>query len=177
MTWFANYIFAEPKQTVISKFCTIPEILNRLYLVADLDGYNWFDKRVCHGLPSEGLLVGREICNLESYEAKWHGDDAISWDAFVGPDNIEVIQPEILLSSEDIHDDLEEAHLKEAQPPAGFLHFLKWVNLTTNSVISFYYCATWGGDTEQEFAWVFSDEDKVFIQTLEIAHEGMTRVQ
>jgi hypothetical protein len=160
MTWYANYILAEPKQTIIRKLCAVPAISNGLYLVKDLDDYLWFDERVRHGLPPGGLLVGREICDLGSHAEQWHGDEAISWKVFIGPENIEVIQPEIIISFEE--DDVQKSYLEETLPPIEFLRFLKWVSITTGSVVSFYYCFTWGGDTEEEFAWVFSDEDKVY---------------
>lgn len=160
MTWYANYILAEPTPATINKFCTVPEISKGLYVVRNLDNYVWFDEKVCHGLPPGGLLVGREVCNLDSHAAEWHRDEAISWNAFIGPENVEVIEPSVVIVAVD--DELEKAHLKEALPPIAFLRFLKWVNLTTSSVVSFYYCATWGGDTEEEFAWVFSENDKVY---------------
>lgn len=162
MTWFANYIFAEPKPAVISSLCAIPEMSQGLYLVKDLDDFQWFDPKVRHNLPSDGLLVGREVCDLGSYAAEWHGDNAISWNAFVGPETVPVIGPEIILSSPAMAH-LEQTHLEEAFPPVEFLRFLKWLNLTSKSVITFYYCATWGGDTEAEFAWVFIGEDKLYL--------------
>lgn len=180
MTWYANFVFAEPKPTAISKFCTVSEISNGLYFVQDLDDYVWFDERVRHGLPSRGLLVGREICHPESHAASWHGEQAISWNVFRGLDIYEVIQPELVISFE--KDTSERGYLEEVLPPLPFLRFLKWVNVTTKSIVSFYYGATWGGDTEEEYAWVFGDEDRVYRfrdyeTTFEFHHNGSREIK
>ena len=160
MTWFANYIFAEPKPSVISEFCNIPEVSNGLYIVDDLNDFQWPDSSVCHGLPPGGFLISREICNLEAHAAGWYNDKAISWNVFIGPENIKVIEPSVIISTE--LDESELAHLKEALPPIEFLRFLKSINLNTGSVVGFYYCATWGGDIEEEFAWIFDEEDRIY---------------
>lgn len=160
MTWYANYILATPKPETISKFCAVPELSGGLYVVKELDDYAWFDERVRHGLPPEGVLVGREVGNFASHAAEWHRTDFISWNTIHGPDTYEVIQPEYVITYED--DPSEIAHLEEALPPIEFLRFLKWINETSGSVVSFYYCVTWGGDIEEEFAWIFSDEDRVY---------------
>ncbi len=160
MTWFANYIFAEPKPSVISEFCNIPEVSDGLYVVENIDDFKWFDVSISHRLPPGGFLIGREICNLEAYAANWHNNETISWEVFVGPDDIKVIEPSVIISSE--ADESELAHLNEALPPIEFLRFLKSVNLDTDSVVGYYYCAMWAGMIEEEFAWVFDKEDRVY---------------
>lgn len=160
MTWFANYIFAEPKPSVISEFCNVPEVSNGLYLVKNLDSFKWFDPSVRHGLPPGGFLVGREICNPEASAAEWHDDEIIAWHSFAGPEHIRVIEPRGVISRE--VDKVERAHLNEVLPPIEFLRFLKSISLNTGSVVGFYSCATWGGAIEEEFAWVFDKEDKIY---------------
>lgn len=179
MTWYANYILAEPTPATLNKFCTLLEISKGLYVIRNLDGYVWFDEKIRHDLPLGGLLVCREICNLGSHAATWHGDEVISYDTFLGPENVGVIEPRVIIAAET--DNFENAHLKEALPPLAFLRFLKWVNITTGSVVSFYYCATWGGDTEEEFAWVFTDNERVYRfkdyeNTLEYRKDGSVEV-
>lgn len=162
MTWFANSIFAEPKPAVIASLCTSPEMAQGLYLVKDLADFQWFDPQVRHGLPAEGLLVGREVCDLGSPAARWHADKAISWHALVGPATVPVLQPEVILSSPALADS-DLALLQEVFPPIEFLRYLKWLNLTSQSLVSYYACATWGGEVEVEFAWVFTEMDRLYI--------------
>jgi hypothetical protein len=41
---------------------------------------------------------------------------------------------------------------------------LKSVSQSTHSSISFYHCAMWGGEVEEEFAWIFGAEDSVLVR-------------
>jgi hypothetical protein len=46
--------------------------------------------------------------------------------------------------------------------PARFLKFLKWLSITTGSVVAYYTAFSWGGPYEVEFSYVFEPEERVY---------------
>ena len=160
MTWYAGYILTSPEKTIIDDLSTIPNIDKNLYKIRDLNNFKWFDKKVKHDLSDEGLLVCREVFNKESTdEAEYYNDEFISTDKFVGPENYEVLKPQMV--KDILKDEIDVDHFEEVCPPINFLRFLKWLNRNNKKVISYYYCATWGGDTEMEFSWTFEDSEEI----------------
>ncbi|CAG0930134.1 hypothetical protein TFLX_01611 [Thermoflexales bacterium] len=161
MTWYADHIFAQPTPSVLSAFCTAGSLSNSLYLVDDLNGHSWPRLDLRHNLPSQGLLVVCEVCNPNTHAAGWYGARAIHWTDSVSQLDVNVIRPEDTLSHADYKISLE------AYPSLGLLRFLKFVSLSTHSNVSFYHASMWGGDLEEEFAWIFGDEDKVLVSQAE----------
>ncbi len=146
MTWSAGHIYAEPKPSIISAFCAVDALSTGLYLVKDLTGHEWWHDENRHNMPTNGLLVVRE---LSSSEDKSDEGDEVFWDGVVGPLDTEIIHlPGVL---------------PWGSPPVEFLRFLKWVSDTTDTTVTYYHCRTWGGLVDSQFAWIFDREDKVYI--------------
>jgi hypothetical protein len=79
MTWYAYHLFAEASPSLLDKFLASPVMSKGVYWVRDLTDYPWHDSRVKHDLPPNGLLVVRPICSPSTHEAKWYGNQIISW--------------------------------------------------------------------------------------------------
>ena len=157
MTWYTTQVFVEPKQSIISAFCSAGLLSNGLFLIKHLDSYQWPHPESYHNIPVNGLLIVRELCNPNTHAASWHGENAIYWNNSVRYTDTDVIRPIDIFSPDEF--DISE----ESYPQIELLHFLKQVSKATNSTISLYHCAMWAGDIEEDFAWVFSDEDKVYV--------------
>lgn len=172
MTWFSSHIYAEPTQSVIGTFSVHPAASKGIYLLTNPIEHDWAYPQSRHELPENGLLVVREVCNPakddvpfnpEKYESRWHGDKTISWDNFVGPNDIEVILPSVLPVRLGVKVDVE--FKTRSYPPTPLLRFLKHLNLTTHTAITYYHHETAANHYyEQEFAWVFDEEDKVYVR-------------
>lgn len=146
MTWSASHIYAEPKPSVISAFCFVDALSDGLYLVKDFAGHEWWHDENRHNIPVNGLLIVRELSSSadQSDEA-----DVVFWDDVACPSNTNIINlPGVP---------------PYGFPPAAFLRFLKWVSDTTDTTITYYHCEMWGGLVDNEFAWIFDREDKVYV--------------
>jgi hypothetical protein len=164
MTWYASHIYAEPNPTVVSALSRHPVLSKGLYLVNSLKGHQW-ESKPHHGLPRKGLLVGRELCAPRTEEAEWHQrrDSSISWEEITGPTGIDIILPEYLPVSE--FGRLYHDHGQAAYPPIAFLRFLKHLHETTNTTVSFYHHFSAAEQAvQQEFAWVFGEEELVYVR-------------
>ncbi|MCC7450441.1 MAG: hypothetical protein IT324_23685 [Anaerolineae bacterium] len=146
MTWSASHIYAEPKPSVISAFCSIDALSDGLYLVKDLAGHEWWHDENRHNIPVNGLLIVRELSSSADQSDE---TDVVFWDDIVGPLTINIISL--------------PAIPPWGFPPVEFLRFLKWVSDTTDTTITYYHCAMWGGLVDSEFAWIFDREDKVYV--------------
>ena len=90
MTWYASQIYAGPKPEVRALFAAHPILSKGMYHLNHLDHFHWPEgidalHHKQHGLPPDGLLVGREFCAPGTKEFAYHREDAISWDAIIGP--------------------------------------------------------------------------------------------
>lgn len=145
-----------------------------MYLLTDVDGHQWLYPKGRHGMPPNGLLVVREVCNPETdnkpynpnvYESSWHGNSAIPWADLTGPQEIDIILPPVIpaRSASQVTFDILESS-KRAYPPIEFLRYLKHLSRLTGSSITYYHHESGGnGIYEQEFAWTFGNEDKVYV--------------
>lgn len=164
MTWFANQVFAEPTRDVIAAFARIPGLRRHLFHLRDLSEHRWpFPEKYAHGLPAGGLLVAREVCDLDSLAGE-ENDDAVSWNALVGPPDLPLdIQPEELTAQQP---DLNEADL----PPPAFLRFLKHVATDTRTVVSYFVASTFAGRLEYAYSFVFGPRERAYVHV----EEGLT---
>jgi hypothetical protein len=172
VTWFTSQIYAEPTRPITAALSAHRAGSKGIYLLKNPIEHEWAYPQSKHELPENGLLVVREVCNPvrddvpfnpEKYEARWHGDEAISWDDFVGPNNIEVILPSVLPVR--LGDKVDFEFKTRSYPPTPLLRFLKHLNLTTHTAITYYHHETAANRYyEQEFAWVFDEEDKVCVR-------------
>ncbi|MCH9021693.1 MAG: hypothetical protein IID32_02895 [Planctomycetes bacterium] len=153
MTWYANYIIVEPTPAAISEFRLVPGIKNHLFLVDNIDGYDFYKEEHRHSMPSDGLLIIREVCDIEQ-RREWDKTVSVSWDIFKEIKDVEIID----------RGEFESFYQgwEDSIPPIALLKFLKWVNVTTHSVVSYYYCSTWAGTVEEEFSWVYDKEETIY---------------
>lgn len=158
MTWYAHHIFASP--AALAPLAA--ELPGHVYHVRDLAEYRrtrsevyavtipapggtpeTHYRNVEEGprLPSDGLVVVRELCEPETHAAEWFGEDGIGWEGH-GKD-----APGLLpaLEGDDVC----------VSPPRELLAMLRTVSRDTRSVVSLCCIATWGGDLEYATSWVF----------------------
>jgi hypothetical protein len=174
VTWFASQIYAEPTQSIASALASHPVLSKGLYLLKGSFDHEWPIPRYRHGLPEKGLLVVREVCNPESdndpfnnnrYEALWHGDAAISWAELDGPLETTIILPPVIPArfQDRVTYNLTESS-KRAYPPVKFLRFLKNLSMNSKTPLTYYHHESGAGwSYEQEFAWLFGTEDRVYV--------------
>lgn len=169
MVWYASQIFAQPKPEVRSIFAANLVLSKGMYLLNHLEGHRWpegvfakFDRP--HGLPTEGLLVVREVCAANSIEADYHGSEALMWDSLTGPSEAPVLRLSSFpyASNGNIYYDNPRFGI---HPPLPLLKFLKAISTQTGAVISFYHHYSGAEKTTiQELAWVFDQQDCVYVQ-------------
>lgn len=154
MTWYAGHVFASPEDKAFQAIAHHPAFRAGLYHVrpSDLENFPWHKDEVRHSLPEKGLLVIREFCPDGGHEAEWHGEDAILWEEFSRPNNIDILYPDA------------KHNYMDTEPPLGFLQLWKTISLETNSIISFYRSIWWGGEPDAQYGWVFGKEDKLYIE-------------
>jgi len=143
-----------------------------MYWIRDLDGYSWPFGIVPHGLPENGVFVVREVCDPRlqanpgehEVQARWHlsqGHRVLSWHSISGPEELSVIEPPALpiYAFGTLH---YEANQKS--PPIAFLRYLKNLAQDTRTTVSFYHYNS-GAERAvcQEYAWVFGDEEAVYV--------------
>jgi hypothetical protein len=168
MTWYASQIFAQPTPSVRQLFADNPMLTNHLYLVNHLEGHQWpqapedpWSRR--HGLPAEGLLVVRELCQPGTPEFAWQGTDAVAWDKIESSERLPILRLTHLptVSNGKIYFDNQWAG---GHPPIAFLKVLKEVSATTRTTVCFYHHAS-GAERSagQEIAWLFGAEDCVYV--------------
>jgi hypothetical protein len=173
VTWYAQQVFAEPQPMVIDALCSLAGMQNALYHVPHLNESE-VDEQIADGvvfapedpmglqrtvrrgpkLPTGGLLVLRELCAPGPGTAEWFGDDAASWEALAATG------ARLTGRMADLDRLFEGAPdwWKGVAPPMEVLGTLKAIATSTRSVISYFVCHMWGGDTECAFAWVWDCE-------------------
>ena len=114
--------------------------------------HDWHRPDVEHGLPEEGLVVVRPICGPEV--AAWYGEPVLDWSRLKGS---------APLSCEPSRRAAEYGLSDAVFPPATALSFFKGLSERVGVTIVFYGCATWGGDIEAEYAFVFGWSDTAFV--------------
>jgi hypothetical protein len=171
MVWYASQIFAEPRPEVRSIFAAHPALSRGIYMLNHLDGHRWPEGHFAkvdlpHGLPPNGLLVVREVCAPGSGEAEYHGAETISWEGVAGPSEAKVLRLSQIpyASNGTIYYDNPKWGI---HPPVLFLKHLKDVSTKTGTVVSFYHHFSRAEKTTvQELAWVFGEEDYVYVQNI-----------
>lgn len=165
MTWYASHIYATPTPALLAVLAAHPVLSTGAYLVKSLKEHPWGAEADRHSLPRAGLLVIREICQTGTDEALWHQQHqypCLAWEALAGPDELEILRPRYLPVSAfgELRYELE----LQAYPPPAFLRFLKHLQQTTQTTLSFYHHFSGAEQAvQQEFAWVFGKTDRVYV--------------
>lgn len=174
MTWYAQHVFAQPRDDVIAAFGSIPSLADAIYHVPHLhdmeseervvdgvilgsDGPIDLHRTVRRGpmLPVDGLLVIRELCGPGgNHGTEWFGADAVLW-TNIGDDLTASDDP--ILDCDIVFADAPD-WWQNVTPPTGLLRQLQTFANTTKSVIAYYACHTWGGDIECNFGWVWDGQ-------------------
>ena len=112
--------------------------------------HDWHTPEVAHGLPEEGLLVIRPICDATPDEgpADWYGEPVLDWLSFSGQAST---SPQI--DRERVVKDCSVSI--ESLPPPSLLSRVKCLAAETQTPFLFYSCFMWGGEIEREYAWIF----------------------
>lgn len=158
MTWFAHNIYCEGNSQVLAALKSNPALRNNIYWVKNLDDYAWFRPEIRHGLPPNGLIVVRPVCDLYSSAAAWYHDPVVSW-YDVAPD------PGAIGHS--------MRHDGEFTVYAPFLDFLQSLSAYTSTMVAYYLGATWGGSTEFEQTWVYTPDAYVYEHPVNTNHDGV----
>lgn len=155
VTWYANNIYARRSGELERALCR--ELSGSVYRVDDLKSHSWWKPEIIHGVPDGGLLAVRPISNgvKTSHLYSWYGEPLISWEDFAdfdADDGNLLIPPTILPEAEES---------LETVPPESFLRYLRHLARLHSTAILYYQCFMWGGDTETEFAFVYSEGDEI----------------
>ncbi len=157
MTWEANHVYAPARQEVLESLCANPALGGALYVVDRLDGILMDEREAPYPLPEAGLLVIRELYSGERRLLRWTENEIVSWQPLKGPEQLSVI------SADTLGEDTYISHLYA--PPASFLRFLKAISQEAHTPMAFYHHTTFGGGTEEEFAWVYgSGEERLYVR-------------
>jgi len=148
-----NQIFAEAARPVVSR---LGSVRPHLFHIKEVRGHPWPSEDTVHGLPPGGLLVGREFCDEEAWEPG-ERDAMISWNRLVGTPDLELeVEPDALVA--------EQPDLRESDvPPPAFLRFLKSLAAETGTVVSYYAAASFGGELDFAYSWVFGARERAFV--------------
>jgi hypothetical protein len=165
MPRYTSHIYVKPTQELILFLQSHPLLSTGLFHIRQ--SANGVIKDVIQsGLTDDGLVIVREVCDPVN-EAKMHKSDGapvISWRKLKGAEDIQVILPDHVptLGFGKIYDNHEENPL----PPANFLRFLKYLSTTYKTSVVFYHHYTAYEDrlADCEYAWVFDDQDFVYIR-------------
>lgn len=158
MAWEANHIYAPAAPRAVETFCAQPSLASGVYVIDRLDGVLW-DVAEPPPLPEAGLLVVREVASGDQRPLRWSEEDMVSWQQARGPDDLPVI------TADSLGEQTYLSHLYA--PPASFLRFLKAASAYSEATVAFYHHDTFGGATEEEFAWVFdpAGDDRLYVHT------------
>ena len=174
MLWYTSHIYAEAKTEVLTLLRSDPATLPGLFYFREL-GY--YDTRyiVKDGLPKNGLIVIREVCNAKKTdsdfdEVQFHQQrDApvLSWWSWVGPSNLEVFLPSAIPTMK--FGRIFYNHELNPTPPLEFLQYLKHLSISGKANIGFYHFCIAGGDApaEAEYAWLFGDKELIFVRYID----------
>jgi hypothetical protein len=150
MTWFAHNIYACHNSKLLKELRKVFQ--GSTYHVTTLDGYKWWNSRIVHGLPDNGLLVVRPIGDTKEDDgsAEWYKGHLLSWyDIPSPPQEIPLKIPEEIPCS--------ESSSSEFCVPERFLQYLSYLSRHYSVPVGYYHGSMWGGDIEEEYMRVFVD--------------------
>jgi hypothetical protein len=150
MTWYAGRIYAEPNPELRAALCANAALADHLYLLTDLPELNKHNVIKVDLLGRNDLIVAREVFAEDSREANFPG--VVTWDKVVAGSSLVISANTIIIEPTTIFTKADPLDLKSL---TNMLHYLKQLSLDTKAVLTFYYCFMWGGDVEEEWAWVF----------------------
>ena len=84
----------------------------------------------------------------------WYKEDVVSWDAF---EDFEDREPDLRIPPTVLASDSTEA---QVLPTEKFLRFLRYIGVKHGTPIVYYQAFWWGGDAEEEFAFVYEGKDE-----------------
>ena len=152
--WQASHIYAEPSVELMAELSRSAVFGPGLYLVRDLAAFPWYRAAHRRALPAPGLAVVREVAFEDRDDPA--GGPVIPGDAVAAPGGPEIIEPTEVINSGLLQGEV-------ALPPGEFLRYLKALHCQTGSAVAYYYHLTWSGQTELEYAWVFSRQEEALL--------------
>ena len=162
MTWYANRVYINATPAVLERLGRESALDGHIFLLTGALPASWRPDSGEVRLPASGLVVVKEIgapedpaevMDPQRLHSWYRKDEFLSWDVLHGPPDIDVLE------GAHIHDLVREA------PPAPFLRYLKALHAATGAPVTYYLGATWGGDIEREYAWVFDGREVVYAFT------------
>ncbi len=148
MPWEAHNIFVQPNDASRQALLEEPLFKKCIYHVTDLNDFEWYDPKFVHGLPPEGLLVVR-LDNSDWCE------DPIVWNELRDFPKYRLKIP--------ISSIVEEDESAERFPPLNVSRYLMHLSNSTGAVVANYHGFSWGGPMENEYAFVYSPEETVYV--------------
>jgi hypothetical protein len=154
VTWFAEEILAPARPGVVEELSSFSGYRDAIYVIREIPPQEWWPEPIRHGVPPEGLVFVRPVGEPGHHET-WLGP-VIPW---LPPPGRGAIAPEI--AEADVR--LEEVSAADVLPPHDFLAYLKHVSATHHAPVAYGFFSTWGGTNELEYAWIFSDSERLLI--------------
>ena len=136
MTWYADEVIATASARVLRAVGSAPVLAPFAYHVTNPLEHEWHSAEVVHGLPENGLVVIRPVCDPTPDEspADWYGEPVLDWHSFDDQADSTVMIDRTQVA--------ESCSISlEVLPPAGLLSYLKGLALETQSTFVFYSCS------------------------------------
>lgn len=152
MTWYAHAIYG-PWSEGLAKDLS-GTFTGFMYHVKSLEKRDWWKPDIKHGLPPGGLLAIQPVGPSEGHAFEsWYQEPFFNWTQV----------PQTTTRTDGLSSNLLDPTGEEQSRhvPAKFLDYLAHQSRRRNVPIFYYHCSTWGGDVEEEFAWVFDSGKEI----------------
>lgn len=172
MTWYANNIYARWCESLEATL--LKSFNGSVYRIEDLKSHSWWKSEIIHGIPKGGLLSVWPISNSDEDDHlhSWYDETVISWEKFISFENSE---PDLIITPDVLVDAGEEP---EVVPHSGFLKYIRKLARDHSTPVTYYQSFMWGGDTESEFAFVYSGYDEfMYLFTGMDVHESQIEIR
>ncbi|RGE39736.1 hypothetical protein DZC30_21495 [Comamonas testosteroni] len=164
MTWYADEILLRATPAALTAIKADAQLVGFAYHLKSLDEFDWYLPEHRHGLPAEGLLVVRPVCNAQSHGGRWYGEpvlDAAQLSA--ATDAQALLNPQI---PEQLAADVYDSAL----PCAALRASLATLAQRLNEPVVYYSCSMWGGDIDHEFCLLYEPQESLLMT--DVAERG-----
>lgn len=169
MTWYADEILLRATPAALAAIKADAQLADFAYHLRSLDDFDWYLPEHRHGLPAEGLLIVRPVCNSQSHGGRWYGEPVLDTALFSALEDAQMLLnpqiPELL--SADLHE--------SALPPGPLRTRLAALARQLNEPLAYYSCSMWGGDIDHEFCLLYEPQESLLMTDVAERDHGAER--
>ena len=169
MTWYADEILLRATPAALAAIKADAQLADFAYHLKSLDDFSWYLPEYRHGLPAEGLLVVRPVCNAQSHGGRWYDEPVLDTALFRAPEDAQaLLNPQIPeLLSVDLHE--------SALPTKPLRSQLAVLARQLNEPVVYYSCSMWGGDIDHEFCLLYEPHESLLMTDVSERGHGAKR--